>query len=221
MNRRLLCTTALVAAAAILGGCATNRSEIRISSPGALAPPVGSAPTRMVVIRSVSDERVFEQAPRVASTPSLGFEGAAQATAEVKARAIGRKRNSFGQALGDVLLDNGQTVAGLVRENLTAAFAQAGFRVVTESAAGPSPLLVDVRIKQFWAWIRPGFWAITLSTQIETDIDVAGAAAPLKLSVEVADSRQLVTDGAWLEIVEKALLAHRTQATTRLGAPPF
>lgn len=221
MNRRLLCTTALVAAATILGGCATNRSEIRISSPGALAPTVGSAPTRLVVIRSVSDERVFEQAPRVASTPSLGFEGAAQATADVKARAIGRKRNGFGQALGDVLLDNGQTVAGLVRENLTAAFAQAGLRVVTENAAGPAPLLVNVRIKQFWAWFQPGFWAITLNTQIETDIDVAGAAAPLKLSVQVADSRQMATDSAWLEVVEKALVAFRAQAVAKLGAPPF
>lgn len=221
MNRRLLCTIALVAAAAILGGCATNRSEIRISSPGALAPPVGSAPTRMVVIRSVSDERVFEQAPRVASIPSLGFEGAAQAAAHVKARAIGRKRSGYGQALGDVLLENGQTVAGLVRENLTAAFAQAGLRVVTENEAGPAPLLVDVRIKQFWAWFQPGFWVITLNTQIETDIDVAGAAAPLKLSVQVADSRQMATDSAWLEVVEKALVASRAQAVAKLGAPPF
>lgn len=212
---------ALVAAASVLGGCATTRSEIKISSPSAQPAPVGSASARTVVIRSVKDERVFEQAPRIASTPSLGFEGAAQATAEVKARAIGRKRGGFGQAFGDVLLDHGQTVAGLVRENLTAAFVQAGFRVVTDSAAGPAPLLVDVRINQFWAWMQPGFWAIRLSTQIETELDLAGTATPLKFSVITADSRQIVTDGAWLEIVEKALLAYRAQAATRFGAPPF
>ena len=34
----------------------------------------------------------------------LGFEGSAKSTAEIKARAIGRKRNGFGKALGDVLI---------------------------------------------------------------------------------------------------------------------
>lgn len=221
MNLRILCSFSLLAAGLALGGCATNRSEIKLSSPVASTAPTPSASARTVVIRSIKDERTFEQAPRVASTPSLGFEGAAQATAEIKARAIGRKRSSYGQALGDVLLDNEQTVIGLVRENLTAAFQQAGFHVGADAATATSPLLVDVRIKQFWAWFQPGFWAITLNANIETDIEVAGTVAPLKLSVTVADSRQVATDSAWLQVVEKALAAYRAQAAARFSAPAF
>ena len=216
---RIVGTLVLLTAAVVLGGCATSRSEIKVAAPASVASP--SAAARPVVLRSIKDERVFEQAPRVASIPSLGFEGAARATDEVKARAIGRKRNTFGQALGDILLEGGQTVTGLVRDSLTAAFQQAGYRVVGEAAAGAAPLVVDVRIKQFWAWFQPGFWAITLSANIETDIDIAGGGAPVTISVQAQDSRQIATDSAWLEIVEKALAEYRTRAATRLGSPPF
>lgn len=221
MSTRNVFAMALLTGATVLCGCATSRSEIKIASPAATPAAPPSASARTVVIRSVKDERVFEQAPRLASIPSLGFEGAARATDEVKARAIGRKRGGFGLALGDVLLDNGQTVTGLVRENVSAAFQQAGFRVLAEGAGTPAALLVDVRIKQFWAWFQPGFWAITLNTNIETEFDLSGAAGPVKLSVHAEDSRQIATDSAWLEIVEKALLAYRTQATAKVGAAPF
>lgn len=221
MNIRIVVLGLCVATAAMLGGCATSRSEIKISSPGASAASPPGASARAVVIRSVKDERVFEQAPKVASIPSLGFEGASKATEEVKARAIGRKRNTFGQALGDVLLENGQTVTSLVRDSLSAALQQAGFRVATEANAGAAPLVLDVRIKQFWAWFQPGFWAITLNTAIETDLDVVGAGAPVSLRAQATDSRQIATDSAWLEIVEKALSSYRTEAATRLRSPPF
>ncbi len=221
MNTRGFLALALLTGATVLGGCATSRSEIKIASPAAtpVAPPSASA--RSVVIRSVKDERVFEQAPRQASNPSLGADGATTARDEIKARAIGRKRNTFGQALGDVLLDKGQTVTGLVRENLSAAFQQAGFRVLADGAGAPAALLVEVRIKQFWAWLQPGFWALTLNTNIETELDLSGAAGPIKLSVHAEDSRQIATDSAWLEIVEKALVAYRAQAAARVGTAPF
>ena len=221
MSPRTLYLTVLLTIAAILGGCATSRSEIKIASPAATSVPPPSTSARTVVIRSIKDDRIFEQAPKVANVPSLGFEGSAQAADEVKARAIGRKRNTFGKALGDVLLENGQSVVGLVRESLTAAFQQSGFRVAAEGTAGSAPLLIDVRIKQFWAWVQPGFWAITLNTNIETDLNISGAPATVNVSVHVEDSRQFVTDGAWLEIAEKALIAYRTQTAARVTGPPF
>lgn len=155
------------------------------------------------------------------STPSLGFEGALQASVDVKARAVARKRGGFGKAFGDVLLEHGQTVVGLIQENLTTAFQQAGYRVASEGAAGPVPLVVDVRIRKFWAWFQPGFWAITLSANIETELQVSGASSPTSIKVHVEDSRQVATEGAWLEILEKALLAYRMQAASQLSAPPF
>ena len=77
---------------AILGtGCAATRSEVKLASPVAAPASTGPATGKVVVIRSVTDARVFEQAPRDPSVPSLGGEGAGNASADTKARAIGRK----------------------------------------------------------------------------------------------------------------------------------
>lgn len=199
----------------VLGGCATSRSEIALVSPAATPAPAAG---RTAVIRSIRDERVFEQAPRDPSTPSLGFEGSAQASAETKARAIGRKRNTYGQALGDVLLQPGQTIEGVVRENLAAALHQSGYRVVSESQAGSAPLVMDVRIRKFWSWIQPGFWAITLHTAIATDLQVSGSRAPAVVEVKSSEGLQVASDGNWIEAVGKALAAYRAEAAKVLSA---
>lgn len=206
----------VVVLCACLAGCATSRSELHLKSPMAAAAASSVAPENqhVVVIRSIIDERVFEEAPSEPSTPSLGSGGAAKASDAVKARAIARKRNGFGQALGDVLLEQGQTVEGVLRENLTLAFQQAGYSVRNEADAGASPIVVDVHIKQFWAWFQPGFWAITLNNNITTDLVVEGA-SPVVVSTHVEDSRQAATEGAWLEIVGKGLDAYRAEVTSK------
>ena len=152
MSRTLALAAALVAVS-LLSGCATSRSEIKLSAPATAVAPVAAAASKGVIyLRTVTDARVFEEKPSDPSHPSLGFGGAATATDEVKARAIGRKRNTFGQALGDVLLENGQTVVGVVRDNLTTAFGAAGYQVATgEPPAGAQALVADVRVTEFWA----------------------------------------------------------------------
>lgn len=221
MNIKTCGAMALLLGSAILSGCATSRSEVKLASPAA-APAAAVTQQRAVVIRSVKDERGFQAAPADPSTPSLGFEGAAQATEAVKARAIARKRNAYGQAMGDVLLQEGQTVTGVVRENLEAAFRQAGYRVAKDAAAaGPAPLLVDVSIRKFWSWLQPGFWAITLHANIETDLQVAGGSKPTIISVKHAQQQQVATDSVWVETVENALKAYRLEAASKLAGPPF
>lgn len=218
LNRSVLVEVSLLGCVA-LAGCATSRSEIRLSTPTTTQPAAAQATGKVAVIRSVKDERAFEQAPSEPSTPSLGFEGAAQAAADTKLRAIGRKRNTFGQALGDVLLQGGQTVEAVVRENLAAALRQSGYQLVEPPSAQEAALVVDVHIKKFWAWVNPGFWSITANTNIETDLDVAGKAGAVNVSVHYQDSRQFVTDGTWIEVVDKALEAYRAEASQKLGGP--
>lgn len=211
----LLATTLLTCA--VLAGCATSRSEVKVASPAVVPAAVASGP--VIVIRSIKDERVFEQAPKDPGTPSLGFEGAAAAADATKARAIGRKRNTFGAALGDVLLENGQTVQGLVRDNLTAALQQAGYQVKAEDAAGPSPLVMDVHIRQFWAWLQPG-WAIKLHGNVATELTLSGTESPVVVNVNIEESHQLVTDSDWMEIVGKALDAYRAQVVEKAAGFP-
>ena len=212
--RRLL-TLGLLAIAAALGGCATSRSELQLPSAAAASAAV-AADAPVAVIRSVKDERTFEQAPDEPSTPSLGFEGATQATAEAKLRAIGRKRNTFGQALGDIFLQEGQTVETVVRDSLTQTLAAAGYNVRSEAPPGAQALVVDVRIKKFWAWMNPGFWAITLSSEIATDIALSGPPGATTVVVKFSDSRQMATESAWLETVDKGLQAWRAEAAQKL-----
>lgn len=199
----------IVSICLLLEGCATSRSELKLASVAAEPAQAPIATKGTVILRSVKDERIFEQAPGDPSIPSLGFEGAAQATAETKARAIGRKRNTFGMALGDVLLENGQTVEGVVRENLAAALRQSGYQVLNANPGDPKAILMDAHIKQFWAWFQPGFWAITLHTKIETILDVSNSSAPIPISIHAEESGLAAPESAWIEIVDKALVVYR------------
>jgi len=214
--RRTFAGAFVLLAFALLTGCAASRSEIRRGSPQMTMPSSAeNASGRIAVIRTITDERHFEQAPGDPSTPSLGFEGADKASAAIKSRAIGRKRNSFGKAMGDVLLKPGKTVTGVVRKNTAAALEQAGYRVEDSAPTGSNPLIIDIHIKKFWAWFQPGFWAITLNTNISTVFDLSGAAAPTTIDVHAKESRMAATDSAWMEIIQKALTEYRSQVTAK------
>lgn len=207
----------LIAACVTLTGCATSRSEIQLAKPTADTATRVAPNAPVVMIRSVKDERVFEQRPHDPSTPSLGFEGADQASAELKLRAIGRKRNGYGRALGDVLLEGDQTVEKVVRENLVSAFETAGYRVKSTAENDPSALVVDVHIKKFWAWITPQFVVITQNADIVTDLDLSGSHPPAIISVHAEEGHQFVTDDDWMEIIGKALADYRAQISTKLS----
>jgi hypothetical protein len=213
MTRKNFGALGALLVAALLAGCATSRSEVKLASPGAESAAAAPTTGRVVVIRNVTDERIFQDKPSEPSTPSLGGDGASKSAPEVKARAIGRKRNTYGMALGDVLLEPGRTVEGTVRENLAAAFRQAGFQVRDSATAGA--LVVDARIRRFWSWITPGFFAVTLQTVIETDLAAPGHSA--NVNVVATNSSMAPTDGVWIESVDKALQQYREQAASKVS----
>jgi hypothetical protein len=81
---------------------------------------------------------------------------------------------------------------------------------------------VDVSIKKFWSWMRPGFWALTFSTDIETVLTTSTpGATPREISVSTSDQGQVGTDDAWIRAVQKALSAYQAEAAGKLGAPPL
>lgn len=219
MHRRLFTGAALLGAA-WLAGCATTRSELPLPPPQVTpSATAAAAPSgRTFVIRSVRDERVFEEAPGDPSTPSLGFGGAAKAGEEVRLRAIGRKRGGYGMAFGDVLLQPGQTVESVVRDNLAAALRQAGHQVLTDPAAAPAGAqLLDVHIKALWSWMNPGFWTITANGRVITEVDVTGRPEPVRIAAEHHEARMAMTEAAWLETMTKALDAWRAEALKQLA----
>jgi uncharacterized lipoprotein YajG len=158
MQYRTLGLAAAVIFAGLAAGCATSRSTIDVQQPKSAV----QAAKGFAAIVEVNDKRRFEPAPKEPSTPSL------QSLEELKnpaitSRAIARKRNGYGMALGDVLLPEGRTVQAVVRDAVAKALTEQGFEVVDEKSpnfARAIPVKVD--IDQFWAWFTPGFVQVSL-----------------------------------------------------------
>ncbi len=187
-----------------LGGCATSRSVLDVAAPG--SPSQIQPNGKTVLINLPRDVRVFQVSPPSPDIPSL--DPSEQQTDAIRLRAVGRKRNTFGKALGDILLAEGKTVETLTSAAIAKAFSDKGYRVIAnKSEAAKDTFVVDATINQFWAWMNPGFWAITLSAEISTDLAVKSleGSEVKKVSVKASDNYQIATDGNWMEVVDNAL----------------
>ena len=157
----------------LTAGCALNRGEVAVQVPETANPES----TALVKIVEVSDDRVFAIDPPQPSTPSLMNDEIDDPL--ITSRAVARKRNTYGAALGDILLPQGQTVEALVEDALAKALKEEGYKVVAEGDPGYAQALsLKARILEFWAWMTPGFWEIALEHQsrlmLERDLPKAG-----------------------------------------------
>ncbi|MBR9772189.1 MULTISPECIES: flagellar biosynthesis protein [unclassified Halomonas] len=215
MKRIML--AAIIVAAALLQGCATSRSTVDVQTPN--TGTVSQAHTGpSLYIRNVTDQRHFEEAPRSADIPSLGFEGAEAATDELKSRAIGRKRNGYGKALGDVLLPEDKTITELVRVYASEGFEDAGWNVVNSADASDDVTTVDIGVTRFWTWVKPGFWAIALNTDIETEFTFSDARQLEPIHAHLKDRMQMVVDSDWATSNQLTLESYR-QAIAQKATP--
>lgn len=188
----------------ILAGCAVGRTTVDVTAPQGTNPATG----KYVRIDSVADNRTFSVKPPSADMASLDPD--ADAGDASKARAIGRKRNGYGKALGDVVLPEGKTVSGLVEQALSTGFQDAGYIVVKPgdpNYAGAVP--VNAQIVDFWAWFQPGFWSISTNQKSEVKLtgDVGALHGAQTITTKVSESKQVVVSSDWKEIVEKGLAA--------------
>jgi len=178
-------------------------------------PAVQAASTgKSIFIRSVTDQRQFEDNPRNPATPSLGFGGASQASADLKKRAIARKRGAYGKALGDILLDEGQTVEGVMRDTIKSTLRGIGYTVLdNRDQVKSDTLMMDVMIDKFWAWFTPGAFAITLRSEIETTLAInrASGGEPKHTTIKASGKKDAAasTTGAWAAVYERGLAEYR------------
>lgn len=189
----------------LLTGCATNRGTISLHVP---EPNMSASPNgKTLFINSVTDNRDFQQSPQTPDIPSLGFGGADNAAAALKKRAIARKRNTFGKALGDILLDENQTVESVVKSSLTKSFQELGYEVLDhKEKVKNDTIIVDTSIDKFWSWMNPGFWALTLSSEIETKITLTNYKDTTKeIYVKSQGNYQVASGSNWIAIMNKAL----------------
>jgi len=197
MERSVKLCFIVVALMVVVTGCATSRGVLSLDVPGAnLANPNG----KQVFIRSITDNREFQDNPSVQNIPSLGFGGVGSVSAEIKSRAIARKRNTFGKAMGDILLEERQTVQQVIYEATKNSLSSIGYAVVDkQEQAKPEAIVLDISIDKFWAWMTPGFWAISLESEITTtnNIAVPKKEKPIVVMATARNSCQAATDGNW------------------------
>ncbi|HBA83341.1 MAG TPA: flagellar biosynthesis protein [Verrucomicrobia bacterium] len=197
-------------------GCATNRGIIDVR----VVQPQNPANSQAVKIVTVRDLRVFELKPASASIPSL--KNGEINDASITHRAIARKRNGYGKAMGDILLPEGQTVEGLTRDALARAFKEKGYTVLDAQDAGYDQAeAVEADIEQFWAWVTPGFWAASL--EFEALVKVKNPTIFLTPEEAVRGSVLLHTQAAgtsaWMNILNKGLEDFIQKAQEKMKEP--
>lgn len=206
----------LVTALFLLGGCATSRSVLDI--PPTKAEKAAPANGKEVYINTTVDKRLFEANPSSPNIPSL--DPSEDANDQIKARSIARKRNTFGKALGDILLKDGQTVQSLTAESMRQAFTEKGYKVIdSREKATSETYIVDADIGKFWSWMNPGFAALTLSTEIDTEVRIKSPIAAeekLRVAVKASDNYQTGMESNWIEVVSKALRAYIDELKSKL-----
>ncbi len=192
---------AVCALLCIGSGCATGRGTIDLAgihARGGRSQPVASAPR---VAISVVDRRVFQESPSDPAMPSIGKDMMGENLADLRACLIARKRNAYGMALGDIVTKNGYTVAEYIRRLVGESFAKAGYEVAEEGQVADGDIPVQVEIKQFWGWMTPGFWAITVSVRSEMDIVMCRKNGEGRLHQLIESSRNgmAATTGLWMD----------------------
>jgi hypothetical protein len=149
-------------------GCVTGRRSLSLPVSTHDAP---SATRGQVYIAAVTDNRHFENKPSDPSIPSIDGDVTKLSAAE-KDRMIGRQRNTWGKAMGDIGLQDNDSVTKRVRLLVEEGLLRKGYGVTDDPKA---PTTAAVSVDEFWGWGTPGFWALTFEAKIQCTISVTNA----------------------------------------------
>lgn len=212
---RILKVAISITAMALLSACAVNRSEIAIQ-PQTSTQPTGSL---VAVVMEPVDARRFEVAPASPAIPSLK-ESNQIGDKQITSRALARKRNSYGAALGDVLLTPPQTVSSLIASAVKAGLNDSGYRVLDANdpgyAAAPK---VNVRIVEFWTWVTPGFAQIKLDnvTELVLEGNLPPLSTPAAISLRETKGYGAIFESDWGPFIDSSLVKIREQVRTLMA----
>lgn len=159
-----------------------------------------------IFIKSVTDNRVFKEKPTSPNIPSLGFGGSKQASEALKKRAIARKRNTYGKAMGDIILKEDQTVQLVIKDSLARSFTELGYKVIDkETQITKNTIIAEASIDKFWSWMSPGFWTLGLTSEIEVKIMLKNGNETRKVFVTYEERFMTAAGKNWLKVINKNL----------------
>lgn len=187
--------------ASFLSGCVTGTRNIDLRVPEYKNSKSGSG---QIYIDVINDNRLFEARPSRPSTPSVKSDLAKLSKDELS-NLIGRQRNGFGRALGDVALPEGESIQQKVRELLTDGLEGRGYTVVDNEDA---PTKVTVNIDKFWAWFSPGFAWLTYESEMQCKVDFEGELGAHSLNVKgyALNRGQVASNANWQLVYQRTFL---------------
>lgn len=180
-------------------GCVTGRRTFAVTVPTG---PVATVSKGRIYISAVTDNRVFQNKPSDPSIPSIDGD-VTTLTAVQKDRMIGRQRSGFGKAMGDIALADEDTVTKRVRVLVEEGLRRKGYEISNDPA---EPTSLDISVDDFWAWMTPGFFALSFEVKISTSLNVSGPHGKFTMKVKShgLNHGQFVKDGNWQEAFEPA-----------------
>ncbi len=192
-------TIGLLAGVMLLTGCVTGSRDIDLAAPEYQS---NKQMEGLVYIGNIEDSRKFEAKPSNPSTPSVKG-NLASASKDKLSTLIGRQRNGFGKAMGDVTLPAGMTVQDEMRELLTQGLESRGYTVTDDENA---PIKLNVDIDKFWAWFSPGMWAVSFEANLACGLDLVSNDGTKKLDVVGygLNKGQIASDANWQLAYERA-----------------
>jgi uncharacterized lipoprotein YajG len=180
-------------------GCVTGRRELTLTVPAQAATGVA---TGRVFLAAVTDDRQFQNKPDDPSSPSIDGD-VSNLSAQDKDRMVGRQRNGFGHAMGDVSLAANDSVTKQVRSLIEQGLQAKGFQLTPDPAA---PNVMTISTQEFWSWMTPGFVALTFEAKIRCTISVTNAAGSHTLVVKGygLNHGQIAKNGNFVEAFDPA-----------------
>jgi len=201
----------------ILTGCATNRGYLNITVP---QETISQQNGMQVYIRSIQDNREFQIKPSSPDIPSYGSKKD-QAEQTMKNRTIARKRNGYGKAMGNIFLDENQSVQTVVYEAVKNSLYGLGYEVTdSKDSAKKDAILMDISIDKFWSWINMGVWTLRIDTVIKTTISIVTPAKTFIIETYVKNPCQVGNTANWKKSIRIAINNYMSSIKDKLKCLP-
>lgn len=191
-----------LAASCLFTGCVAGRRSFDVGLESGSMPPPQPSTKGPIAFGTVTDSRRFENKPDDPSTPSIHGD-VNKISADERSRFIGRQRNTYGHAMGDIVLPDGKTVQTKIVEILSQGLLQRGYSVV---ASDPAAGTMTVDVQDFWSWMTPGFFALSFEARIGCKVTLVanGRTATFEVRGRALNHGQIAKDKNWQEAYEEA-----------------
>ncbi len=213
--RNIAVLAVVLAASALSTGCVTGRRMIALDTPVQTAPASSKG---AIAIGTVTDQRTFENKPPAPSTPSIDGD-VSKASKDSLKTMIGRQRNGYGAAMGDVALASGATVESQTRSLVAEGLKRRGY--TASDGGGADAIKVD--IDEFWGWFSPGFATVSFEARLRTKLTLSqgGQARELVVNGYGINKGQVASDANWQLAYTRAFEDYLKNLDTALAGAGF